>query len=86
MKYYGEKICPKCHKKIYGYPAISRFDNSTEICSQCSIIEALHIYISDSIIIPQYNWGIFISAYKSLILADAEASQFDSLRHFRLRF
>lgn len=48
MKYYGEKICPKCHKKIYGYPAISRLDNITEICSQCGTIEALHIYISNS--------------------------------------
>lgn len=28
--------------------------------------------VSDSIItIPQYNWGIFISAYKALLLADA---------------
>lgn len=26
------------------------------------------------ITIPQYNWGIFISAYKALIQADAEAS------------
>ena len=36
------------------------------------------------IIIPQYNWGIFISAYKALILAGTEVPQFDSLRHFRL--
>ena len=27
--------------------------------------------ILKNIIIPQYNWGIFISAYKALILADA---------------
>ena len=24
--------------------------------------------------IPQYNWGIYISAYKALLQADAEAS------------
>lgn len=39
-----------------------------------------------TIIIPQYNWGIFISAYKALILVGTEVPQFDSLRHFRLRF
>lgn len=43
MKYYGEKICPKCHKKIYGYPAISRLDNITKICSNCGIHEAIEI-------------------------------------------
>ena len=48
MKYYGEKICPKCHNPIDGYPAISRFDNSTEICSQCGLKEALHIFINNS--------------------------------------
>lgn len=48
MKYYGEKICPKCHEPIYGYPAISRSDNSTEICSQCGLKEALLIFINNS--------------------------------------
>lgn len=35
------KICPKCHKQYSGYPAISRRDNKTEICSGCGQIEAL---------------------------------------------
>ena len=35
------KICPKCGNKIVGYPAISRRDNKTEICSYCGQIEAL---------------------------------------------
>lgn len=35
------KICPKCKNKIIGYPAISRIDNKTEICSYCGQIEAL---------------------------------------------
>lgn len=35
------RICPKCHKKYRGYPAISRRDNKTEICSMCGQIEAL---------------------------------------------
>lgn len=35
------KYCPKCHKQYSGYPAISRVDNKTEICSKCGQIEAL---------------------------------------------
>ena len=33
--------CPKCGKNYYGYPALSREDNKTEICSECGIREAL---------------------------------------------
>ena len=35
------KICPICGNKYNGYPAISRKDNKTEICSKCGQIEAL---------------------------------------------
>ena len=35
------KYCPKCHKHYTGYPAISRRDNRTEICSTCGQMEAL---------------------------------------------
>ena len=42
---YGEdivrRICPKCGKTLKGYPALSRTDNKTEICSDCGILEAL---------------------------------------------
>lgn len=38
------KICPKCHKRYTGYPAISRKDNKTEICSTCGQIEALEAF------------------------------------------
>lgn len=34
-------VCPRCHKEYDGYPAISREDNKTEICSQCGQDEAL---------------------------------------------
>jgi hypothetical protein len=36
-----EKECPRCHMLFTGYPAISRVDNTTEICSDCGIAEAL---------------------------------------------
>lgn len=33
--------CPNCNQEILGYPAISREDNKTEICSECGRNEAL---------------------------------------------
>lgn len=44
---YGEdkveilRYCPKCNKEYIGYPAISREDNETEICSECGTKEAI---------------------------------------------
>ena len=35
------KLCPKCNTRYLGYPAISRRDNKTEICSDCGTLEAL---------------------------------------------
>ena len=37
-------ICPKCKKEFNGYPAISRRDNKTKICSDCGTREALKDY------------------------------------------
>lgn len=36
----NNKVCPICGQKI-DYPAISRSDNKTEICSDCGVREAL---------------------------------------------
>lgn len=36
-----EKICVWCLQPIKGYPALSRVDNKTEICSTCGTREAL---------------------------------------------
>ena len=35
------RLCPKCDGLYTGYPAISRRDNKTEICTACGISEAL---------------------------------------------
>lgn len=43
-KYNGEIICPNCGYPIYSYPAISRKDNKTEICSNCGTAEAMSAY------------------------------------------
>ncbi|WP_428054575.1 hypothetical protein [Candidatus Avelusimicrobium facis] len=37
------RICPNCGTMV-GYPAISRKDNKTEICSTCGLKEALEAY------------------------------------------
>lgn len=36
-----KRICPRCGKVYYDYPALSRKDNKTEICPQCGLAEAL---------------------------------------------
>lgn len=40
----NKKICPICGSIISFYPAISRMDNKTEICSDCGVREAITIY------------------------------------------
>jgi hypothetical protein len=35
------KPCPRCGQPIYTFPALSRVDNRTEICSDCGTTEAL---------------------------------------------
>ena len=35
------KKCPRCGKKISKYPALSRRDNKTNVCSECGSGEAL---------------------------------------------
>lgn len=37
--------CPLCKKEFEGHPAISRFDNKTEICLDCGIKEALQEFM-----------------------------------------
>lgn len=39
------KLCPRCKRLIIGYPALSRIDSKTEICSKCGTIEALEVFI-----------------------------------------
>lgn len=35
------QVCPRCKKEYEGFPAVSRTDNKTEICSPCGTEEAL---------------------------------------------
>lgn len=43
-----EHKCPKCGKAYTGYPAISRKDNKTEICSNCGQEEAMEAFFIDN--------------------------------------
>ena len=43
------RVCPRCHRKYVGYPALSREDNKTEICSECGIEEALECWFGGAI-------------------------------------
>lgn len=45
MKKTKSNLCPYCKQPIIGYPAISRVDNKTEICSHCGVAEALKVFV-----------------------------------------
>ncbi len=45
MTNYKTFTCANCKKLVTEYPALSREDNKTEICSNCGIIEALNDYL-----------------------------------------
>ena len=36
-----QRHCPRCDLDYVGYPALSRVDNKTEICSQCGTEEGI---------------------------------------------
>jgi len=38
---WNNRECPRCKKSFTGYPALSRVDNETEICSPCGVEEAI---------------------------------------------
>ena len=45
IMHWKNRICPKCKSVMVGYPAISRKDNKTLICSNCGILESIEIFI-----------------------------------------
>lgn len=40
-------ICPICGREYTDYPALSRRDNTTEICPDCGLSEALNDFFSN---------------------------------------
>lgn len=45
--------CPRCLKETDGFPALSRKDNKTNICSACGVLEAYE----DAGISPPFSGG-----------------------------
>ena len=41
------RICPICGRKYTDYPAISRRDNTTEICPDCGVNEAFEDFFDN---------------------------------------
>ena len=48
----SKKICPRCGKVYRGYPAVSRYDNKTYICSDCGVEEAMVNYTGGKLTNP----------------------------------
>lgn len=41
MKKSKTRVCPRCGKRYFSQPTLSRKDNKTKICPQCGTEEAL---------------------------------------------
>jgi len=52
-----EKRCPLCGSKLGGYPAVSRVDNKTHICSECGIHEAFARQMKQERDIQKHKYG-----------------------------
>ena len=39
-----DELCPICNKELGQYPALSKKDNETKICSNCGMLEALEAF------------------------------------------
>ena len=43
------RTCPRCKKEYSEFPALSRADNKTDICSDCGVREAMADYFGISL-------------------------------------
>ena len=44
--------CPRCKKDYTEYPALSRVDNKTNICSKCGTAEAMWDFANRGVPLP----------------------------------
>jgi hypothetical protein len=51
--------CPRCGDEFHVYPALSRLDNKTYICSDCGVKEALHNFTFPGQTLPPLNVSIY---------------------------
>ena len=47
----GRQVCPICNREFGGIPALSRKDNKTLICYECSVRQALDDAFDSGIIV-----------------------------------
>jgi len=50
--------CPRCLGQIEGYPAVSRTDDATEICSPCGQTEAMESFMYE-VVKTQDMWPTY---------------------------
>lgn len=43
------KYCPRCENELGEFPALSRVDNKSEVCSDCGLAEALEDFANRDI-------------------------------------
>ena len=48
--------CPRCKFEVTDYPAISRRDNKTKICSNCGTEEAMFDFKIHNLIEDERKW------------------------------
>ncbi len=53
MKIKDKRSCPRCNQIMGDYPALSRRDNKTDICSSCGTEEALFDFRLKDIATPK---------------------------------
>ena len=55
IKSWWEGQCPRCGDEITAFPALSRLDNETYICSECGTKEALFNFFHQGLPLPDLN-------------------------------
>ena len=50
--------CPRCGDHFEVFPALSRYDNATYICSPCGVTEALYNFAYPGEPLPPVHIGI----------------------------
>ena len=51
----SERVCPRCKRTYIRPPALSRYDNATEICPPCGITEAFEV----AGLVPAFDGDIY---------------------------
>jgi hypothetical protein len=65
--------CPRCgQKRMTKYPALSRLDNKSQVCSECGTDEALTAFIGKPAMLLA-DWWINIDPNAQAILEGAQS-------------